>query len=92
MTTFRSQDLVKLKDLLVQNPEPLDRAGIHPTAEQIELYAFHLPQTHLSNLIVSQIIFVINTCSSFGAGRCNWYKILPFIYPYCPSIRLFSKL
>lgn len=28
-------------------------AGLHPTAEQIEMFAYHLPETTLSNLIVS---------------------------------------
>ena len=29
------------------------QAGLHPTAEQIELFAYHLPKATLSNLIVS---------------------------------------
>lgn len=31
----------------------LQAAGLHPTAEQIEMFAYHLPETTLSNLIVS---------------------------------------
>lgn len=31
----------------------LKAAGLHPTAEQIEMFAYHLPDTTLSNLIVS---------------------------------------
>lgn len=31
-------------------------AGLHPTAEQIEMFAYHLPDATLSNLIVSQIL------------------------------------
>lgn len=30
----------------------LQAAGLHPTAEQIEMFAYHLPETTLSNLIV----------------------------------------
>ena len=52
MTTFKPEDLSILKNLLSQTPEPIDRAGIHPTAEQIELYAYHLPHATLSNLMV----------------------------------------
>lgn len=32
----------------------LKAAGLHPTAEQIEMFAYHLPDTTLSNLIVSR--------------------------------------
>ncbi|KAK7570774.1 hypothetical protein V9T40_010141 [Parthenolecanium corni] len=51
VTTFRPDDLPKLKELVSQTPEPIDKAGIHPTAEQIELYSYHLQQSSLSNLI-----------------------------------------
>lgn len=30
-------------------------AGLHPTAEQIEMFAYHLPDATLSNLVVSII-------------------------------------
>lgn len=32
-------------------------AGLHPTAEQIEMFAFHLPDATLSNLVVSKSSF-----------------------------------
>lgn len=51
VTTFRPEDLNTLKKLLSQTPELIDKAGLHPTAEQIELYAYHLPHSTLSNLI-----------------------------------------
>lgn len=51
VTTFRADDLGTLRDLLSQTPEPLVQAGLHPTAEQIELYAYHLPNSTLSNLM-----------------------------------------
>jgi ATP-dependent RNA helicase SUPV3L1/SUV3 len=41
-----------LKNLLSQTPEAIVQAGLHPTADQIELYAYHLPNLPLSNLIV----------------------------------------
>jgi ATP-dependent RNA helicase SUPV3L1/SUV3 len=53
VTTFKEEDLPTLKNLLTQSPEPLVQAGLHPTADQIELYAYHLPNATLSNLIVS---------------------------------------
>lgn len=56
MTTFKAEDLDMLKRLLSQTPEPIDKAGLHPTAEQIELYAYYLPHSTMSNLIVSTSI------------------------------------
>lgn len=32
-------------------------AGLHPTAEQIEMFAYHLPDASLSNLVVSIEIY-----------------------------------
>jgi ATP-dependent RNA helicase SUPV3L1/SUV3 len=52
VTTFKPEDLQTLKNLLSQLPEPIIKAGLHPTAEQIELYAYHLPNSTLSNLMV----------------------------------------
>ncbi|XP_064631088.1 ATP-dependent RNA helicase SUPV3L1, mitochondrial-like [Lineus longissimus] len=51
VTTFRSDDLQLLKDITSRLIEPIEQAGLHPTAEQIELFAFHLPKATLSNLI-----------------------------------------
>ncbi|XP_073814929.1 suv3 RNA helicase [Musca autumnalis] len=51
VTTYKSDDLPTLKKLLAQTPEPLKQAGLHPTADQIELYAYHLPNSSLSNLM-----------------------------------------
>uniref|UniRef100_T1IGF0 ATP-dependent RNA helicase SUV3 homolog, mitochondrial n=1 Tax=Rhodnius prolixus TaxID=13249 RepID=T1IGF0_RHOPR len=51
VTTFKSEDLPTLKNLLSNRPELLTKAGLHPTAEQIEMYAYHLPNSTLSNLM-----------------------------------------
>uniref|UniRef100_A0A1A9WC08 ATP-dependent RNA helicase SUV3 homolog, mitochondrial n=1 Tax=Glossina brevipalpis TaxID=37001 RepID=A0A1A9WC08_9MUSC len=51
VTTYKSEDLPKLSKLMEQTPEPLKQAGLHPTADQIELYAYHLPNSSLSNLM-----------------------------------------
>jgi ATP-dependent RNA helicase SUPV3L1/SUV3 len=53
VTSFKPEDLKTLKNILSKTPEPITQAGLHPTADQIELYAFHLPNSALSNLIVS---------------------------------------
>lgn len=52
VTTFKADDLQTLRKILTLKPEPLKQAGLHPTAEQIELYAYHLPKSTLSNLMV----------------------------------------
>lgn len=51
VTTFKQEDLHTLKGLLSKMPDPLTQAGLHPTADQIELYAYHLPNSTLSNLM-----------------------------------------
>ncbi|KAH0950142.1 hypothetical protein HN011_000369 [Eciton burchellii] len=51
VTTYKREDLPTLKNLLSQTPEAIVQAGLHPTADQIELYAYHLPNLPLSNLI-----------------------------------------
>jgi len=48
---MKSEDLPTLKRLLGGHPEDIAQAGLHPTADQIELYAYHLPNATLSNLI-----------------------------------------
>jgi len=55
VTTFKPQDLPTLRNILSEKPEPILKAGLHPTADQIELYAYHLPNSTLSNLVVSEI-------------------------------------
>ncbi|XP_034188078.1 suv3 RNA helicase isoform X1 [Osmia lignaria lignaria] len=51
VTTYKPEDLNLLKSLLEKTPEDIERAGLHPTADQIELYAYYLPNAALSNLI-----------------------------------------
>ncbi|KAI8737937.1 ATP-dependent RNA helicase SUPV3L1, mitochondrial [Biomphalaria glabrata] len=51
VTTFYTKDLKILKDIVNQPIESIKQGGLHPTADQIELFAFHLPKATLSNLI-----------------------------------------
>ncbi|XP_048126516.1 ATP-dependent RNA helicase SUPV3L1, mitochondrial [Alosa alosa] len=51
VTTMYRDDLPILKEILGQTVEPIETAGLHPTAEQIEMFAYHLPDATLSNLI-----------------------------------------
>ncbi len=34
-----------------KQPEPILGAGLHPTFDQIEMYAYHLPHASLANLV-----------------------------------------
>jgi len=51
VTTFHAKDLKILKDIVNQPINPIMQGGLHPTADQIELFAYHLPKATLSNLI-----------------------------------------
>ncbi|XP_025910701.1 ATP-dependent RNA helicase SUPV3L1, mitochondrial isoform X8 [Apteryx rowi] len=51
VTTMHRDDLAQLKEILSEPVRPVKAAGLHPTAEQIEMFAYHLPDATLSNLI-----------------------------------------
>ncbi|XP_051838516.1 ATP-dependent RNA helicase SUPV3L1, mitochondrial isoform X2 [Antechinus flavipes] len=51
VTTMYPEDLKLLKEILNRPVEPIEAAGLHPTADQIEMFAYHLPDTTLANLI-----------------------------------------
>ncbi|KAM8876610.1 ATP-dependent RNA helicase SUPV3L1, mitochondrial isoform 2-T2 [Synchiropus picturatus] len=51
VTTMHRDDLPVLKEILSHLVDPIETAGLHPTAEQIEMFAYHLPDATLSNLI-----------------------------------------
>lgn len=69
VTTFKRTDLPTLKYLLSQKPEPITQAGLHPTADQIELYAYHLPNSSLSNLL--EIFTSLSTVNDDLYFMCN---------------------
>lgn len=51
ITTMLQSDLTLLKEILSKPVSDIQAAGLHPTAEQIEMFAYHLPDATLSNLI-----------------------------------------
>ncbi|XP_074856342.1 ATP-dependent RNA helicase SUPV3L1, mitochondrial [Carettochelys insculpta] len=51
VTTMHRDDLALLKEILNTPVSPIETAGLHPTAEQIEMFAYHLPDATLSNLL-----------------------------------------
>lgn len=69
VTTFKEEDLPTLRNLLSQSPEPIEKAGLHPTADQIELYAYHLPNSTLSNLM--DIFVTLSTVDDSLYFMCN---------------------
>lgn len=69
VTTFRKDDLALLKDICRKEIETIEQAGLHPTAEQIELFAYHLPNATLSNLI--DIFVTLSQLDSDKYFMCN---------------------
>lgn len=51
VTTFKSEDLPILKEVLANPVEEIEAAGLHPTLDQIEMFSFLLPNATLSNLL-----------------------------------------
>uniref|UniRef100_A0A8C5Q8I6 ATP-dependent RNA helicase SUPV3L1, mitochondrial n=1 Tax=Leptobrachium leishanense TaxID=445787 RepID=A0A8C5Q8I6_9ANUR len=51
VTTMSREDLPLLKEILSKGIVDIETAGLHPTAEQIEMFAYCLPEATLSNLI-----------------------------------------
>jgi len=51
VTTLKHEELPVLKQLLASQPEPIEQAGLHPTAEQIEMFAYHMPHLTMSGLV-----------------------------------------
>ena len=51
VTTLYKEDLKILHQIVSQPIEATDKAGISATAEQLELFSFHLPKNSLSSLV-----------------------------------------
>ncbi len=73
VTTFNKNDLPVLMDILKMPLEMTKKAGLHPTAEQIEMFSYQLPEHSLSNLI--QIFMSICTIDNKGYFLCNFEEI-----------------
>ncbi len=53
---LRDTQTKKMYSMTPTLSSPSQTAGLHPTAEQIEMFAYHLPDATLSNLVVSTTI------------------------------------
>ncbi|XP_059620953.1 ATP-dependent RNA helicase SUV3 homolog, mitochondrial [Phlebotomus argentipes] len=84
VTTYKAEDLSTLKTLLRSIPEPLTQAGLHPTADQIELYQYHLPNSTLSNLM--DIFVSLSTVDDSLYFMCNTedFKFLAEMIQHVP--------
>ena len=51
VTCFQPEELPLMHQLLNQSPPEILQAGLQPTFDQIETYAYHLPHSSLSDLI-----------------------------------------
>ncbi|XP_046734064.1 ATP-dependent RNA helicase SUV3 homolog, mitochondrial [Diprion similis] len=84
VTTFRPDDLSMLKNLLSQEPEVLTQAGLHPTADQIELYAYYLPDATLSNLMDIFVSLSVVDNSLYFMCNTEDFKFLADIIQHIP--------
>ncbi len=73
VTTLKKYDLPTLKHILSQPLEKIQKAGLHPTADQIELFAYHLPDQPLSSLI--NIFMTICKIDSGQYFLCNFEDV-----------------
>ena len=69
VTTFKEEELKPLQDLLKQTPDEILQAGLHPTFDQLELYAYHLPYATLSNLV--DIFISLSTLDDSMYSLCH---------------------
>ncbi|XP_026288989.1 ATP-dependent RNA helicase SUV3 homolog, mitochondrial [Frankliniella occidentalis] len=51
VTTLNARDLRTLKSMLSSLPQPAEKAGLYPTAEQIEMFSYHLPDSSLQSIL-----------------------------------------
>ncbi|XP_064466050.1 ATP-dependent RNA helicase SUPV3L1, mitochondrial-like isoform X2 [Ornithodoros turicata] len=84
VTTFRTDDLPVLKQILSSPVELIAAAGLHPTAEQIELFAYHLPHATLSNLIDIFVSLCKVDSSSYFMCNIEGFKFLADMIQHVP--------
>lgn len=84
VTTFKAEDLPLLKDIVSRPVDVIDQAGLHPTAEQIELFAFHLPKATLSNLLDIFVTMSVLDGDRFFLCNIEPLKLLADIIEHVP--------
>ncbi|XP_066962711.1 ATP-dependent RNA helicase SUV3 homolog, mitochondrial [Macrobrachium rosenbergii] len=84
VTTMKSEDLPTLRRLLGNVPQDIEQAGLHPTADQIELFAYHLPSYTLSNLIDIFVSLCTVDSSSYFMCIMDDFKFLADLIQHIP--------
>jgi ATP-dependent RNA helicase SUPV3L1/SUV3 len=79
VTAFKKEDLDKLHKIIDQPLPHIAQAGLHPTADQVEMFSYHLPNYSLTHLLE---IFI--TLSKLDASK---YFMCMF-----EDIKYFAKL
>eukprot|EP00094_Tigriopus_californicus_P005089 TCALIF_04903-PA protein Name:"Similar to CG9791 ATP-dependent RNA helicase SUV3 homolog, mitochondrial (Drosophila melanogaster)" AED:0.08 eAED:0.08 QI:0/0.66/0.57/1/1/1/7/22/758 len=69
VTTFNQDEINIMKDLLKQTPPDILQAGLHPSFDQIEMYAYHLPHAGLANLV--DIFISLSTLDDSSYFLCH---------------------
>ncbi|KAG1663903.1 ATP-dependent RNA helicase SUPV3L1, mitochondrial [Nymphon striatum] len=83
-TTFKQADLPVLEDIMKQPVPEISIAGLHPTFDQIELFAYNLPQTKLSNIMdIFMKICQVDECSFFMC-QVETIKFLATVIEHIP--------
>ena len=70
VTAFGQKNLNELRNLSIEPVEPIKKAGIAPTADQLQMFAYHLPEYSLKNLmeifnIIAQVDQNFFSCPAF---------------------------
>jgi len=69
VTCFHQEEIGTMKQLLSSTPEEILQAGLHPTFDQIEMYAYHLPHASLANLV--DIFISLSTLDNSLYNLCH---------------------
>ncbi|CAN8025129.1 unnamed protein product [Ixodes persulcatus] len=84
VTTFRPDDLPLLRQILAAPVERIEAAGLHPTAEQIELFAYHLPHASLANLVDIFVSLCKVDASAYFMCNLEAFKFLADMIQHVP--------
>eukprot|EP00095_Tigriopus_kingsejongensis_P000643 maker-scaffold552_size138156-snap-gene-0.24 protein:Tk00643 transcript:maker-scaffold552_size138156-snap-gene-0.24-mRNA-1 annotation:"hypothetical protein D910_00282" len=69
VTTFHQEENQVMRDLLKLEPPDILQAGLHPSFDQIEMYAYHLPHASLANLV--DIFISLSTLDDSSYFLCH---------------------
>lgn len=80
VTTLKAEDLPILKKILKEKVTPITSLGLFPNAEQLELFAYHLPKATLKELIDIFIsVCQVDTSNYFMCNLENFKQLAELI-------------